>query len=87
MCPGDSGGPLILFNASSKAFTQIGVVFGGVFSTKCEYKYPGIFVPLQKYEVLTFIQEEIRLESFTTTTTSLRTTLTTTSKITVEPRL
>ena len=39
-CPGDSGGPLMVFDSENKQYIQIGVVHGGACASR---KLPGIF--------------------------------------------
>ena len=65
-CKGDSGGPIMTKNLSSKKWIQIGIVQGGV--GECGDKdYPGIYIRLNHPLVLNFITSTV--ESKTTTTT------------------
>ena len=60
LCHGDSGGPIINFDSSSKAehFVQSGVVHGGILECSNNV-YPAIFVRLDHPDILDFVQNAI----------------------------
>ena len=57
-CAGDSGSPAIIFDWTREAYTQIGVLHGGV--TQCSSKIlPSIYTRLDEPGVLEFIKNEL----------------------------
>jgi len=56
-CAGDSGSPAIFFDWTRDAYTQIGVLHGGV--TQCNsQQFPSIYTRLDEPGILQFIQDE-----------------------------
>lgn len=56
-CPGDSGGPLTIFDKKSKRFLLIGAVRGS--ANECsDLEFPSLFARLEDYEILKFVRKQ-----------------------------
>ena len=56
-CPGDSGGPLTIFDKGNKRFLLIGAVRGS--ANECsDLEFPSLFARLEDYEILKFVRKQ-----------------------------
>ena len=56
-CPGDSGGPLTIYNGEINRFVLIGAVRGS--AKECsDLEFPSLFARLEDYEILKFVRKQ-----------------------------